>query len=336
MKPLVLFQCGSISSSPWDESKDIINSVKQINLLDTVVFPQQSKIIQYQKVNNSLIFEGSGEGFVINKPFISSDSSLYKHYAKDIDIDFIIEQLSNNECCKFIFFGSLVRELNQNNTSPNTLDIGRYYTRNFYNGNITSPAPIIDLKTKEIIEPETNNEIEIITWFSAFKIDELDIFLIILNPNLVLLGNNLEISNSRYKTRVLDNYLGNFGKILLKPSFSSRVLQIDNNIYSSTKNTFEFYVAGYSMILHDYFETNKYTLGYIENFPKNLVDIYSDLDISHISGNKYIATFKKDQDIAVLNFRMNTNTALDYASIMGNNRLINTVTVYNNKLTRYR
>lgn len=336
MKPLVLFQCGNVISSPWEESKDIVNSVKRFNQLDTVVSPQQSKIVQYQKVNNSLIFEGSEKGFVINKPFISSDSGLYKHYAKDIDIDFIIEELSNNKCCKGIFFGSLVQELEQNNTSPNTLHIGRYYTRNLYNGNITDIAPIIDLKTKEIIEPKNDNEIEMITWFSAFKLDKLDVFLIILNSNLVSLGNNLETSNDRYRTRILNNHLGNFGKVFLKPSFSSRILQIDNDIYSSPENTFEFYIAGYSMLLHDYYQTNKHTLGYIENFPKNLVDIYSDLDITHISGNKYTATFKKDQNIAVLNFRMNTNTVLDYASIMGNNRLIHTITIHKNRLTKYR
>jgi hypothetical protein len=339
MKPLVLFQCGNIISSPWQESKDVANSIRHFNQFDTVVSPQQTKIIQYQKIENSLVFEGSDTGFVINKAFVSSDNKLYSYFSKDIDIDFIIGELSNNKECKGIGFGSLVRELDNNNTSPNTLHIGRYYTRKSHLGSIhppTTSAPIIDLKTKEIIEPENNNEIEIITWFFAFKMDNLDIFVIILNPNLLTLGNNLEKSNTRYRTRVLDNYLGNFGKVFLKPSFSSRVLQIDNNIYSSSENTFEFYIAGYSMILHDYFETNTYSLGYIENFSKHLVDIYSDLDILHVSGNKYTATFKKDQNTAVLNFRMNTNTALDYASIMGNNRLIHTVTIHNNKLTRYR
>jgi hypothetical protein len=319
MKPLVLIQCGSTQPTMWEDALCIWNNGVSnhnwwVNSTDA-----ESFLNQFKKSPNKILFrrnlgfidQGDGYDFVLAKPFVKQEHVSLNATAP-VDLFYALDWLNFHKS-KSIGFGTFIDGKDLKNID--IIHEGDYYTREPWMG-----GHVRNTRTNEWITTDENRNANVITWFYAYKMDDLPIYLVVLNPEMLTVSHDIEFETEQYRFRYIDAHMADLGNQLLKPHMSKNAFALEYKWYVVKGESFEFDIGAYGAL----------RIAYGESFPEHSVKVKSDLIIEHIEGTKYKATFKKGQQSAYLSFRLNTGNFMDYSFINSGNRL-----VYNIKITKH-
>jgi hypothetical protein len=318
-KPLVFFQNGNTFSTPWDDALNSWNGRVVDHGWWITQDDAQSYLYQFRKQDNKFLFKknnkhvpmSDGDDFVITKPFIKQDSVLNGEFTRCVNLHWAIDWLNFEQhkgrslgCGAFI------------NDSVDLIRDTVYYTREPWK----EGGHVINAMTFEPFTTDEKNFANVVTWFYIYKVDNLPIYVIVFNPEQIVFADDIEFENDNYRYRVMDSHMMDFGTQFLWPKMSKNAYPLEDKWYVVKGDEFEFDIGALSML----------RLVYGEDYPEKFVKVKSDLNIEHISGNKYKAKFKKGQQSAYLSLRMNTGTFFDLNFTNSKNRL-----VYNCKITKH-
>lgn len=318
MKPIVFFQCGQTQSTTWLDSVQTWNFIADNKGFWMTPKPAQSHLYHFEKQDNKILLNKNigyiddPVDFVITKRFIQPGMDMNKSITKGLDIKSIIDWLNDNQE-KSMGYGAFF-----NDESKQHVDIIRnsvFYTRSPWMG-----GHIYDLSNNKFITDDKNAKVNTVTWLYAYKLKDLPIYILVFNPSVITLGDNVEFENELARYRVMDQHQGNFSRQLLKPKMSKNAYPLEDKWYVVKGNEFTFDVGALSTI----------KLSFNETFDHKLIKVVSDLNIEHIGGSRYKAKFKKNQNNAYISIRFNTGNTFDWTFINSGNR-----TVYNINITKH-
>ena len=306
MKPVVLFSCGDTTPTPWDDisnawNKNFDNHGWWYSMKDA-----ESYVYHYKRDRSKLVFAKSQDQkkqFVIIKEFIGENNPSFKDLNREIDMKFIMTWLNQHKN-ESIGFGVPLKVL-QGEDKPDVLQSAIYYVREPFPG-----GHVVNAKNGVALTSEDETEVEMITYFYAYRLKDQPVYFIIFNPEMMSLSGNVEFTTERAHYRVIDQHAGAFANQLLTPKMSKNAFPLDANWYVISGDSFTMDVGKLSSI------TNAYGI-----YPQG-VKIMSDLKTELVKGNKYKVTFHEGQTHGYISLRLNTGTMFDYSLIGSKNRLI--------------
>jgi hypothetical protein len=315
MKPIVFFQCGETQSTPWLDAIQTWNSDSDIKGFWINPKHPQSYLYHFEKKENKIVFNKNvgyveGSDFVITKQFVQPGMDMNRSVTKGINIDFIIEWLNANDG-KALGFGTFLSSGSHVDIIQNSV----YYTRDPWMG-----GHILDIEKNEFISSDDNNKLSTVTWFYAYKVKNLPIYLLVFNPSTTTMGDNVEFETETNRYRIMDPHMGYMSTQFLKPKMSKNAYPLEDKWYVVKGEEFSFEVGALSTI----------KLGLGEIIDPSLIKVLSDLNLEHLGDNKYKARFKNGQQSAYISIRMNTGNTMDWTFINSGNRL-----VYNIKISKH-
>lgn len=312
MKPIVFFQCGETQSTPWLDAANTWNSDYDnkgfwINPKDS-----QSYLYQFNKRDNKIVFNKNRghvdvHDFVLTKPFVEPSMEMNKTVTKGVDLNFVINWLNNNQE-KSLGFGTFMNGGSHNDIIQNSV----FYTRNPWMG-----GHIYDIQKEQFITTDDNKHISAVTWFYAYKMKDAPIYLIVFNPAITVLGDDVEFETDVARFRNMDQHMGDFATQFLKPKMSKNAYPLEDKWYVVRGDEFEFDVGALG--------TLRQALD--ENLDSSLIKVVSDLNIINLGSNKYKARFKNGQHGGYISLRLNTGNTMDWTFINSGNRLVYNINV---------
>lgn len=313
-KPIVFFQQGNTFSTPWDDATNTWNTDADHHGFWTTAGDAQSYLYQFDQQTSKVLFKKNeshvkdDDPFIFTRPFLKPENSLNGDFTKASNLHWALDWLNYNKG-KSIGYGTFIK--------PNVdlIKDGVFYTRDPWMG-----GHVRDAMTNVWYTTDETPEVNVITWFYAYKLDDVPIYMIIFNPSVLSLASDIEFETEDYRFRKMDPHMMDMGTQLLKPLMSRNAFPIEDKWYVVKGEEFEFDVGGWSLP----------RLVYNEDYPSDSIKVQSDLDITHIEKTKYKARFKKGQQSSYLSFRMNTGNTMDWTFINSGNRL-----VYNIKITKH-
>ena len=312
MKPIVFFQCGETQSTPWLDAANTWNSDYDnkgfwINPKDS-----QSYLYQFNKRDNKIVFNKNRghvdvHDYVLTKPFVEPSMEMNKTVTKGVDLNFVINWLNNNQE-KSLGFGTFMNGGSHNDIIQNSV----FYTRNPWMG-----GHIYDIQKEQFITTDDNKHISAVTWFYAYKMKDAPIYLMVFNPAITVLGDDVEFETDVARFRNMDQHMGDFATQFLKPKMSKNAYPLEDKWYVVRGDEFEFDVGALG--------TLRQALD--ENLDSSLIKVVSDLNIINLGSNKYKARFKNGQHSGYISLRLNTGNTMDWTFINSGNRLVYNINV---------
>ena len=175
------------------------------------------------------------------------------------------------------------------------MEKSKYYARNTLTGLVEN------VETGEhFIEEQMSMSI----WYAVYQMGNSDIYYLVINPNLLMIVEDINGVHNDVKYKVVNSHDGNMKESVFKPSFEGGKLIGDNIIYAdSDEVTIDVYG---NSALHGY---RGYKLSE-EELPKIEIIVESSAKQS-LKGDKIILDMK-DKKIAYVKYSWRTNTPLDY------------------------
>ena len=315
MKPIVLFQQGNTLSTPWDDAANIWNNDSERHGNWITSGDAVSQIHQFDQKPTKVLFKRNeshvkdDDLFIFTRPFLKPENSLNKDFTRASNLHWVLDWLNFNKG-KALGYGTFI-----NNKEVDLIQDAKFYSRDPWMG-----GHVRDCMTNEWYTTDENPVANVVTWYYAYKLNDLPVYFIVCNPSVLTLGDDIEFETEEYRFRKMDPHMLDFGNTFLKPSTSRNCFMLENKWYVVRGEEFEFEVGGWGLP----------KLVYGEDYPEGVVKVKSDLEITHIEKNKYKARFKKGQQSSYLSFRMNTGNTMDWTFVNSGNRL-----VYNIKITRH-
>lgn len=159
----------------------------------------------------------------------------------------------------------------------------------------------IDLKTMKPLNVNASDMMSI-TWFFMYRTDELPIYYIIPNPEMMGIAPDIDAaSNDNVRYMGITPHFGSVGDWIFRPSYSSNVVEL-----SPTK-----IVAGDKFHITP-FEKGVFRWGFKETVPPVNIKVFSNLDyVKEENSNKIIFTFLPGQEQGYIHLRWNNSTVMD-------------------------
>jgi hypothetical protein len=317
MKPVVFFQCGDTQSTPWLDAVQTWNCDSDIKGYWINPKDPQSYLYHFTKHENKAVFsknvslvDGGDFKFAITKQFVQPEMNLMRGVNKGVEFKFLLKWFKSNEG-KSIGFGSFGNQGSHADVIKNSV----FYTRDPWMG-----GHVFDLSNGKFLTDDTNNSIPTVTWFYAYKLNNLPIYIVVFNPSIISLSDNVEFEDDDCVFRYMDPHMGSMSTQFLKPKLSKNAFPLEDKWYIVKGESFEMDVGALST----------FGLALNEQISHEHLKVVSDLNITHLEGTKYKATFKKGQQSSYISIRLNTGNALDWTFINSGNRL-----VYNIQITKH-
>jgi hypothetical protein len=314
MKPVVFFQCGETKSTPWLDAVQTWNSDSDIKGFWVNPKKPQSYLYHFHKKESKVLFTRNkgymnDVDFIMTKPFIDPRIPDGDKVIKAIDIQYIMNWLNANED-KSLGYGTFLDLVNQPHID--IIQSSVYYSRTPWMG-----GHIYDVQTEKYITGDDKSDVSTVTWFYAYKVKSLPIYILVFNPSVISLSDSVEYESEICRYRVMDQHMGDMSTQFLKPKMSKNAFPLEDKWYVVKGEEFTFEVGGLSTV----------KLGLGETLNPDLVKVISDLNLVHLGDNKYRASFKKGQQSSYISIRFNTGNTLDWTFINSGNRLVYNITV---------
>lgn len=317
MKPVIFFQCGDTQSTPWLDATQTWNSDSDVKGFWINPKKPQSYLYHFNKKESKVLFTRNkgymnDVDFVLTKPFVDPRIPDGEKIIRAVDLQYVMNWLNANEE-KSIGYGAFLDLENQPHVD--IIQSSVFYSRTPWMG-----GHVYNVQTEKFITGDDKTYANTVTWFYAYKVKGLPIYILVFNPSVISLSDNVECESDSCRYRFMDPHMGNMGTQFLKPKMSKNAFPLEDKWYVVKGEEFTFEVGGLSTL----------TLGLDETIDPSLIKIVSDLNITHLEGNKYKASFKKGQQSSYISIRFNTGNTLDWTFINSGNRL-----VYNIQITKH-
>lgn len=316
MKPIVFFQCGQTKSTPWLDAVQTWNSDYDNKGFWINPKEPQSYLYHFEKKENKIVFNKNNDyvedavDFVLTKQFVQPGMDMNKSVTRAINIDFVIDWLDKNQE-KSLGFGTFMN----GGTHTDIIQNSVFYTRNPWMG-----GHLYNVEKDEFITEDSNKHISTVTWFYAYKMKDAPIYLVVFNPSVLVLGDDVEFETHKARFRNLDAHMGDFATQFLKPKMSKNAYPLEDKWYVVKGNEFDMDIGALGILRQ----------ALDENIDPSLIKIASDLNIDNLGSNKYKVRFKNGQQSGYISLRLNTGNTMDWTFINSGNRL-----VYNIKVTKH-
>ena len=310
MKPIILFQNGETISTPWVDAINGWNEDVDILGWHFASKNPRAELRHFDKKTMNMLFTQKEQQFYITKPYIDPNTQLSKILSRVIDIQYIIDYMSESNK-ETLGFGCFL-----DNKPKNQIDIlndSVYFTRDKEPG-----GHIYNTKTGEYLSTDENKSINGVIYFLVYKLKKNPVYIFIFNPQVVDFTNDFDFETEHYITRRLTAHEHSFSNQFLKPKMSKNAFPLENKWYVVKGDEFTFEPGALGILYMHY------------DFVLDGLTIKSDLNIEKIGDNKYKAKFKKGQYHAYLSFRLNTASWMDWTFLNSGNRL-----VYNIHINRH-
>ena len=316
MKPVVFFQCGDTKSTPWLDAVQTWNSDSDIKGFWVNPKRPQSYLYHFHKKESKVLFTRNkgyinDVDFVMTKPFMDPRIPDGDRVVRAVDVQYIMNWLDANEE-KSLGYGAF---LGEENAHADIMQASVFYSRSPWMG-----GHVYNVQTEKYITGDDKPDVDTVTWFYAYKLRSLPIYIVVFNPSVINISDSLEFENDRARYRVMDPHMGDMGTQFLKPKMSKNAFPLEDKWYVVKGEEFTFEVGGLSTI----------KMGLNEVIDPSLIKVISDLNIEHLGDNKYKASFKNGQQGAYISIRFNTGNTFDWTFVNSGNRI-----VYNIQLTKH-
>lgn len=210
-----------------------------------------------------------------------------------IDTDIIFEALSKNKYDTIYFAykhvdGQAIREID-------IMEVSKFYGRNILTGLVE------DVVTGEhMIEENFSMSL----WYSVSKMGDSDIYYLVVNPNLLMIVEDINGTLNNIDYKVVNSHDGNLRNSVFKPSITGGVLIGDNIIYSDGDEV-TIDVFGNSA-LHGF---KGYRLSEDE-LPK--IDLLVESSVEYKLDRDKITLDLSGKNVCYVKYMWRTNTPLDY------------------------
>lgn len=162
-------------------------------------------------------------------------------------------------------------------------------------------ARLVTLPELEYMSPTDEKVMGTLVWFFIYRTEEVPIYYIIPNPDLMGIAPQIEKSYDDIRYRVIDAHFGTIGDLIFRPKFSKNVMMLAPNKLL-VQEDFEIYP----------FENGVFGWGYQEEFPKVNIKVTTDLILErNPDNNKLKFKFKEGRDRGFVNLRWNSSSVLD-------------------------
>lgn len=196
----------------WFDFSSSINITKNEGLVPKAV-ESQSNISLYETVETRFVFQNhpnNADACVLRKPQDVGNMAVMP-----FNLNELVESFEKNQTwSKYLLFASpLTNSSTQESVSKNAA----FYIR-------TEDGHVKNLNTGTV---HTEN-IVLIPWFVVFKLEDAQVYYIVLNNKSVTVS-NLNDQSEKNKIFVSDYHTGNFGSLIFNPKFSRNVKVVNEN-----------------------------------------------------------------------------------------------------------